>query len=232
MKKRLLIAAIVAASTLLPAQVMAARQAGDIIVRAGAATVDPSDVDSDEITLDGTGLDAEVNNVDSNTQLGLTATWMVTDKFGLELLAATPFDHDIRAKGLEGLGIRKIGDTSHLPPTLSVQYHFMGGSDNKFQPFVGAGLNYTNFFDEDASKELETALGEKYDLDLDDSWGVAVQAGVDYFVTDNIALNATVWWIDIETDATLKGEDSGTKIEADSVEIDPWVYLVGVAYKF
>lgn len=231
MKKHTLLAAIVAASTVLSGQAMA-REAGDIIVRLGAATVDPSGVDSDEITLNGAGLDAEISSIDSNTQLGLTVTWMATDKIGLDLLAATPFDHDIRADGLEGLGIRKVGETSHLPPTLSVQYHPMGGSDANFQPFVGVGLNYTTFFDEDASKELENSLGEKYDLDLEDSWGLAVQAGVDYFVTDNIALNATVWWIDIETDATLKGKDSGNKIKADSVDIDPWVYMVGIGYKF
>ena len=212
---------------------MAARAAGDIIVRVGAATVDPSGVDSDELTLDGATLaGTEVNDIDSNTQVGLTITWMVTDKIGLDLLAATPFDHDIRSDGLEGFGINKVGSTNHLPPTLSIQYHFMGGSDSRFQPFVGLGVNYTTFFDEEASNELENGLGEDYDLDLEDSWGFAAQAGVDYFITDNIALNATVWRIDIETDATLKGETTGTKIEADNVDINPWVYMVGIGYKF
>jgi len=232
MKKRSLLAAIVVVGTALSGQVTA-REAGDIIFRVGAATVDPSGVDSDTLTLDGTKLGGtEIDQINTNTQVGLTLTWMVTNKIALDLLAATPFDHDIKADGLEGLGINKVGDTSHLPPTLSVQYHPMGGSNSKFQPFFGLGVNYTTFFDEDASNELENALGEKYDLDLDDSWGLALQIGADYFVTDNIALNATVWRINIETDATLKGKTTGTKIKADNVDINPWVYMVGVGYKF
>ncbi|MCL6415029.1 outer membrane beta-barrel protein [Aestuariirhabdus sp. Z084] len=238
MKKLTLLAAIIAASTALSGQAMA-REAGDIIFRAGAATVDPTGVDSDELTLNGTTLaNTEVSSIDSNTQLGLTLTWMITDKVGLDLLAATPFEHDIKAQGLEGLGINKVGSTKHLPPTLSVQYHPMGGTDSKFQPFFGLGLNYTTFFDEDASSQLEsglngvTGVNEKYDLDLDDSWGMAFQAGADYFITDNIALNATVWKINIETDATFKGKTSGTKVKAKDVDINPWVYMVGIGYKF
>ncbi|WP_426414918.1 OmpW/AlkL family protein [Aestuariirhabdus sp. LZHN29] len=231
MKRLTLLTAIIAATATLSGQAMA-REAGDIIVRAGAATVDPSGVESDEITLNGTGLGAEVNNIDSSTQLGLTFTYMVTDQIGLDLLAATPFEHDIKAQGLEGLGINKVGSTKHLPPTLSVQYHPMGGSDSKFQPFLGLGLNYTTFFDEDASGELETALGEKYDLDLDDSWGMAFQAGADYFITDNLAVNATVWKLNIQTEAEFKGKNSGNRIKAKDVDINPWVYMVGLGYRF
>lgn len=85
------------------------------------------------------------------------------------------------------------------------------------QPYVGVGVNYTTFFSE------ESTLGN---LKLDDSWGLAAQAGVDYAVSDNMVLNAAVWYIDIDSDASLNGADIGT------VALDPWVYMVGVGYKY
>ncbi|MCO4759351.1 MAG: outer membrane beta-barrel protein, partial [Oceanospirillaceae bacterium] len=125
-------------------------------------------------------------------------------------LAATPFKHNITANGA------KIGDTKQLPPTLSLQYYPMD-TQSALQPYVGVGVNYTTFFSE------ESTLGN---LKLDDSWGLAAQAGVDYAVSDNVVLNAAVWYIDIDSDASLNGADIGT------VEIDPWVYMVGVGYKY
>ena len=80
---------------------------------------------------------------------------MLTNTWGVELLAATPFEHDITIKGAPV----DAGSTKHLPPTLTVMWYPMGGSDSRFQPFVGAGVNYTYFWDEDADKELEGALG-------------------------------------------------------------------------
>ena len=200
-----------AVSTLIGAVVLAASsaasayEAGDIIVRAGVASVQPT-----ETMEAGSTLDTLNGGLGNNEQLGITASYMLTDKLGLELLAATPFKHDITANGT------KIGDTKHLPPTLSLQYYPMD-TQSALQPYVGVGVNYTTFFSE------ESTLG---DLKLDDSWGLAAQAGVDYAVSDNVVLNAAVWYIDIDSDASLNGADIGT------VEIDPWVYMVGVGYKY
>jgi outer membrane protein len=207
---------------------------GDWIIRAGAANVDP-DTDSERIdvaglaTLDGV-------DVDDNTQLGITATYMLTDTWGLELLAATPFEHDITVKGA---GI-DAGSTKHLPPTLTVMWYPRGGKQG-WQPYIGAGINYTHFFDEDTDKELEAALGVitepvtgstdpvKADLDLDESWGWAAHAGVDFPINDSWSLNASVWYLDIETEATIGTALGNVKFD---VELDPYVYMLGVAYRF
>lgn len=77
--------------------------------------------------------------LDSDTQLGLNFAYMLTDQLGVELLAATPFSHDIGTKGLGGL---KLGSVKHLPPTLSLVYYPLD-SKSAFQPYVGAGINYT-----------------------------------------------------------------------------------------
>lgn len=214
-----------------------AHEKGDILVRAGVVTVVPAD-DSGAVS----GLPDGVNNagvdVENDSQLSLTGVYMLRDKIGLELLAATPFTHDIVGQGaLSGVS---VGETSHLPPTLSLQYYF-GGKGSRFQPYVGLGLNYTMFFSEETDGELLKTLNtlptiaglggvKSVDMELDDSIGLAAQAGMDVQLKDNWYLNAAVWYIDIGTTATLK-TDLGTVHEVD-VDIDPWVFNVALAYKF
>ncbi|MBP8185877.1 MAG: outer membrane beta-barrel protein, partial [Pseudomonas sp.] len=153
MRKSLFTASLLALTIASPLAL--AHQAGDIIVRGGAATVDPQE-DSSRISTSATGsIDGTSAGVGSSTQLGLTGTYMLTDHVGIELLAATPFSHDIRVKGIDAaLGTPagtidgSFADVKQLPPTLSLQYYPMESS-SAFQPYVGAGLNYTLFFNED-----------------------------------------------------------------------------------
>ena len=229
MRKSIFAVSLLAAALVSP--LAHAYKEGDVIVRAGVAVVDPNS-DSSNLNVSGVPLGGDVN-VGSDTQLGLTFAYMLQDHLGLELLAATPFTHEVKMKNSElGAPLNgKIADVSHLPPTLSLQYYPMDPA-SKFQPYAGIGVNYTVFFDEDLSSQYE-ALGFS-NLDLESSWGVAGQLGMDYLVTDNILLNAAVWYIDIDTKATMDGPSAlapGLKTSVD-VNIDPWVYMVGVGYKF
>jgi len=199
-----------------------AHQAGDIIVRAGAITVDPHE-DSSNVKIGGVKAAGTAATLDSDTQLGLNFAYMLTDKLGIELLAATPFSHDVGTKGLGGL---KLGSVKHLPPTLSLVYYPLD-SKSAFQPYVGAGINYTWFFDDKLSSEAEGAGFRG--LDMKDSWGLAAQIGADYMLTDKLMLNAQIRYIDIETKATTY--DGTTKVSVD-VDVDPFVYMVGLGYKF
>ncbi len=161
MKKTICSLAVVAA--LVSPSVFALHSEGDFILRVGAASVVPND-SSDKIL----GSQEELK-VDSNTQLGLTFGYMFTDNISLEILAATPFSHDIST---DLLGLGDIADTKHLPPTVMLQYYF-GDSQSKFRPYVGAGLNYTMFFDEGFNgKAKDVGLT---DLKLDDSFGTGCQ---------------------------------------------------------
>ncbi|WP_404417465.1 outer membrane beta-barrel protein [Vreelandella aquamarina] len=196
-----LAAVAVTAST----QAMAYGQ-GDFFTRFGAANVDPK---NDNGTLAG---DLNVN-VDDETQFAFTLGYRFHDKLGVELLAALPFEHDIKLNG----GID--ASTKHLPPTLTLQYYPLGGTESRVQPYVGAGINYTTFDD-------ETVDIENVSLDLDDSWGAAGQVGIDLLIDDNWALNAAAWYIDIDTDAKVGG------IEAGTVNIDPLVVMGGLSYRF
>ncbi len=207
-----------------------AHKAGDIIVRAGAVTVDPQE-DSSDIWVGALNTDVAGSKatLDSNTQLGLNFAYMVTDHVGVELLAATPFSHDVGVKGMPGpfAGLNgKLGELKHLPPTLSMVYYPMDAG-SAFQPYVGAGINYTWFFDTKLSSEAEDKGFSG--LDLDNSWGLAAQLGMDYMLTDNVMLNAQVRYIDIET--TGSTNYGGREVKVD-VDVDPFVYMVGLGYKF
>lgn len=220
-----------------------AYEPGQWLVRAGAATVDPN-ASSDDINLP-TGLVAEAD-VDDDTQLSIIPVYMVDEKWGIELLLATPFEHTVDAKGKGAIAGTTVtaGDIKHLPPTLSIQWYPRGGEDG-WQPYIGIGMNYTTFFDEEADSQLIGLLGDltvdpngvavdDANLDLDDSFGLAAQVGVDIPFAENWAFNAGVWYIDIETDATVTAKSQGVtvdKVQFD-VDIDPWVYNIGIAYKF
>ncbi len=205
-----------------------AYEAGDWVVRAGVTQVSP-DESSSVVSLDNDGGaffgTTSGVSVDNNAQLGLNIQYMLSPSLGIELLAATPFKHDIDGSGsISGV---PVGDTKHLPPTLSANYYFNTGS--AFMPYVGAGLNYTVFFDENVSGALKDGFGAN-NLKLDNSFGLAAQAGFDYKLNDNWLVNASVRWISIETDATIS-LDGGSEVTT-SVDIDPFVYTLSVGYAF
>lgn len=156
-----------------------------------------------------------VVNVDSAQMLTFNVTYKYTDNWGVEVLAALPFSHDI---DLNVNGAR-VGKTKHLPPTLSLQYHFAPRA--MIRPYAGLGVNYTVFFAEKTQGAL--AGGE---LKLDPSFGLAVQAGFDIAISDNWFVNADVRYIDIDSDAKLGG------VSLDTVTIDPYVIGVSVGRRF
>lgn len=183
--------------------------AGDFFTRFGVAKVSPK---SDNGTLAGN----LAVDVEDDTRFAFTLGYRFHDKFGIELLAAEQFKHDFTlTSGDTAIG----GSTKHLPPTLTLQYYPLGGTEAYVQPYVGVGVNYTRFSSEKVGIE-------EAELDLDSSWGAAGQVGVDLLINDNWALNASAWYIDLETDASLDGADIGT------VKIDPWVIMGGLSYRF
>lgn len=192
---------LVAAALLAPSAF--AHQAGDVLVRGGAIMVSPTTGSGD--TLD----------VQPNTQLGLTLSYMVTDNWGVELLGATPFSHSVEKDGAE------VAKVKHLPPSLMAQYYF-GDAQSKVRPYVGAGVNYTFFFDEKGGAAIDYAK-----VDVKNSWGIAAQAGIDMAVTDNLFVNSSIWYMNIESDVNVQG--LGT---VDKTKINPIGLMVGVGYRF
>ena len=212
----LLAAAVTTA--LLGASTASAYDQGNFIARAGAAGVYPT---GDSESLDASGSKVEA---DSAWSLGLSFTYMATENIGVGLLGAWPFEHDI--EGSDGdIDNVDIGSTKHLPPTLTAQYHF-DLANKKIHPFVGAGINYTYFFDE------ESDLPGTKDLDLDNSWRWALEAGVDYELDNNWLVGAQVFYISIETEADITADNGSKVVYGLDVDINPWVFMVSVGRKF
>ncbi len=201
-----LLSSLAVALSLAAAPAMA-QSKGDWTISAGVHQVAPK---SDNGTLAG-GLEVDV---DSDIKPTITGEYFIADNLGIEVLAALPFKHDIN---INGLG--RVGSTKHLPPVVTLQYHF--NSQGKVSPFVGAGVNYTTFFSEETTGALAGA-----DLKLEDSWGLAAHAGLDFKVAENGSLRVDVRWIDIDSKVKLNGEKIGT------VNIDPLVYGVAYVFKF
>ncbi len=176
---------------------------GDWLMRFGYTSVNPK------------GNNHPIVTVDSAASLGLNFSYFFTNNLSAEVLAAYPFEHDIRLAG----GGEKVASTEHLPPTVSVQYHFM--PDNAFKPYVGAGINYTTFFSTKTFGALDGAS-----LSLGDSWGLAGEIGADVMLSEKWLINFSARYIDIETKAKLNGDSIG------DVKIDPWVYTLAAGYRF
>ena len=200
---------------------------GDWLLKGGATMVSPKsgnlklgDVDVPDVGLV-TNASLEVKDA---TSFGFTITYMFTDNWAVELLAAVPFKHDVKLSfDFEGDSLSaKIGETKHLPPTLSLQYYFM--PDQMFSPYVGVGANWTMF----SSEKLDPSLGAK--LSLSDSFGVAAQIGADINFSEQWFATIDVRYIQIETDAKITDDVSTEKI--GTVKINPMVYSLMLGYRF
>jgi len=204
----------------------------NLSVNIGVIHANPNS-DTSKIKFSADGTDTPYGlSVGSDTQLGITLDYALNDNWVVELIAATPFSHDI--SGEEGLEGADLGSVKHLPPTLLAQYHFSDAS-SAFRPFVGAGLNYTMFFDEQASSTLTDFVNDNIgagnvDLKLDDSFGLAAQVGFNYMLDQQFGIHAVATYMDIDSDADVLLNNKA--ILTSSVAIDPMVFMLGMKYKF
>lgn len=206
MKSTLIAAAI---ATVLGSGVSFADQ-GDWLVRGRLLSVSPNE----SATINPIGGDVDI---DTSFVPELDISYFFTDRVAVELiLGVTP--HDVMAVGTAAGNI-DLGSVTLLPPTLTLQYHFP--TPGAVRPYVGAGINYTVFFNDDLP-----AGGIATSINYDNSFGLALQGGIDFDVNENWFFNVDVKYIDINTDVTINNA-----ITAD-VDIDPWVFGIGIGRRF
>lgn len=181
------------------------------LIRARLLSVVPDDDSSTITTIGGKA------EVDDSITADVDFSYFFTPNIAAELTLAVT-EHDVEAVNTAA-GDVDLGDVKLLPPTLTLQYHFL--PDGKIRPYVGAGINYTIFFDDDP--------GDATSIDYDDAFGLALQAGVDVEINDHWAVNFDVKKIWLETDVTV--EALGNTVKTD-VDVDPWLFGVGLAYRF
>lgn len=230
MKATKLAAALLAATGISAvATPVMAYEAGDWLVRGRVVNVNPND-SSGVVNTQAGNLGKGVETTD-DTIPELDITYMITPHWGVELILGYS-EHTVKATKstravVETLGNRALIDTKVLPPTLLLQYHFAPNSN--FRPYVGAGINYTHFFDEEVpNKSGISNSGDK--IDLDDSWGWAVQAGIDIAINEDWFVNADVKYIDMDTSGSFKNTAVGwAKVNTD---LNPVVFGLGIGRRF
>lgn len=179
----------------------ASAEPGDWLFRVGGHTIAPKSNNN------------AIVDVQNATMVTFNATYFLSDRWAVELLAALPYTHEI-----DLVAGSRVAETKHLPPTLSAQYHFL--PEASVRPYIGLGVNYTIFFEESTTGAL---AGSR--LSLDDSIGLAGQIGLDIDLTERWFVNIDVRYIDIDTKAKLNGSSLGT------VNIDPWLYGLNLGFR-
>jgi outer membrane protein len=231
MKKSVLSLCVLASLGFASAEVFA-HKAGDLLVRGRVININPSD-DSTAITSNATAgflvPDSKVGVEDAWT-LDIDITSMITDNFGVELLLDPSTKHELTGKNAIA-GFNKIGETTVLPPALIAQYHFSPKS--QFQPYVGLGLNYTMFFKSELTNAaLGTALGGVGKLEIDNKAGWVAQAGADFDMGNGWFVNADMKYIGLKTTASFTYGAGLTNRASLDVDINPWVYGIGIGKRF
>jgi outer membrane protein len=203
MKKILLAATLTALSTL--ALQPARADEGPLLVRVRALHLNSANKDS-------TGLGLSINN---KTFPEIDFSYFFAPHIAAELILTYPQKQTLYSNGSE------IGSLKHLPPTLTLQYHI--NPTGTFRPYVGAGVNYTNFSSVEFAPAVQTALhpGIKHN-----SWGPALQIGADVEVGKGTYLNFDLKKVDLQTTVYSNGASVG------KLKVNPTLASVGLGWRF
>lgn len=217
MKRVLTLAALIAAGVASATAVQAADGPLMVRVRALSMKVDNHNSSTDVVPALGR-LEAE-----DKVFPEIDFTYFITKNLAAELILTYPQRHDLKFAGTG------IGSIKHLPPTLTLQYHFI--PEGTVRPYVGAGINYTRFMS--VKINAQPAVGVDAPIDVDrNSFGLAGQLGVDFKVADNWFINLDAKYVRIKADNVhiTSGVLAGTKVT--DLGINPWLFSAGVGYRF
>ncbi|WP_440121624.1 OmpW/AlkL family protein [Tenacibaculum sp. Ill] len=165
---------------------------------------------------------ATIGTIGGDVEIGksfipeLDFTYHFTENIAAELILGTA-NHDVKAVNT-ALGNVNLGDVWLLPPTLTLQYHF---NISDFKPYVGAGVNYTIFYNADP--------GAVVDVDYENGFGYALQLGFDYDLDDTWFLNVDAKYIGLSTDVSV---NAGVATVPAEVDINPLLIGFGVGMRF
>jgi len=202
---------------------------GDWLLHVRAININPDD-DSSSLNVSGANLPGTGVSVASSNSLDISIGYMLTDNFAVELLADLSSRHDVSVNGLPAaLNVpngTNVVSSNVLPPTVFAQYQF--NPKGKIRPYAGLGVNYTLFFNSDLTAAAQSALGAS-NLDIDSSFGLAGQFGIDFEMKNDWSFNVDAKYIQIDTTASF---DSALGPVSVDIDINPWVLGIGFGKTF
>jgi len=161
------------------------------------------------------GADSEVGDA---TTVIFVYERMLNPNVGIELVLGIP--PTVKAYGAGSVAfLGEVLSAKNVAPTLLVNYHF-GNPGDKWRPYVGAGINYTKFTD------IESKLAPK--VEMSDSVGPTVQAGIDYALNNQWSLFASIAAVKVKSDLVA----SGATVLTTTIDFKPLVYSFGASYRF
>jgi outer membrane protein len=170
------------------------------------------------------GFDAEVSDRFLPTA---TLTYFLSKNLSVELFCC--FSHhevDLKPPPAAAALAGKVAEAWLFPPALTLQYHFDGMGAIK--PYVGAGVQYIHFFGEKTGSNTLAATG----VDIDNAFGVTLQAGVDIAIGRGWYLNADIKKTWLDTTATWRNSAVTNSDIVAKVDIDPLIVSAGIGYRF
>jgi outer membrane protein len=174
-------------------------------------------VPNESATIEAIGGDVAISNAFIPE---LDFTYFLNKNVALELILGTA-KHDVEAISTAA-GDIALGDVWLLPPTLTLQYHFKGET---VHPYVGAGVNYTLFYNADAGPVAD-------DVSYDGALGIAFQGGFDIDLTNKWFINLDAKYLLLNTTATVDATSAlGATVDAD-VDINPFLAGIGFGMRF
>lgn len=220
---------------------------GDFIVRVGASWIDPDDSHNDlRFTEDFIHEDFDI---DADTTWNISGAWLPVEHWGVELMYIGSTNHDLDLERIRYDDVfvdvdgYDVGDFDASYANAYVNWYPLS-RDCMVQPYVGIGINYTDFSDESFSRQFRDDLNSLDLIDVDyglsHSWGFTGQIGVDFkFGRESAFLvNAAVLYIDADTDYRISYTDNlllppaRFTNEITDVDYSPWVFNLGVGYSF
>jgi outer membrane protein len=156
--------------------------------------------------------------VDDDTVPELDIRYFITDNIAIEAILGTT-EHNVAAVGT-ALGNVNLGTVKVLPPTFTLQYHF--NSESRFLPYIGAGINYTFFYDDNP--------GDAVGISYKDDFGFALNIGFDYVIDENNYFNIDIKKYTLSTDTVIDAGAAG--IATASVDLDPLAISIGYGWRF
>ena len=153
--------------------------------------------------------------------------------FALELALGYPPLNKVEGKGPATVGSvpyngQVVSTARWLSPTVLLEYNFLS-EDSKFRPYIGVGVNYTNFYDRKSTAQGNAGLGGPTKLSLTSSVGPAATVGLAYAISPRWHVYGSYSISRVNTNVTA---DTEGVIRTTTIKFGPQALVISGGYSF